>query len=531
MAEPSEDSAQAVAATQDSPKRQAVILIHGMGEQRPMQSLRKFVEAVWATDAGTLFPDSAEEGPTQETQNRLDAGELGRTWGKPSDYRSLFDLRVISTRYARNHNGGEEAGPGKATDFYELYWAHLMQGNTMGHVMAWVLETMLRWPGSVPRRLLGTWIIGWVVLAIVAFFSYEVADWLTGFSREDGRLAWLALIGAMFGSASVVAIVAGALSSHLTKSFIVPVLGDAARYLRDAPPNIAARQNIRQAGVDLLEYLHACGRYDRIVVAGHSLGSVIGYDVLAAFWAQRNRALSAPPGEYETLEQRAYEAWRDRDGPQAATSLLALRQEQRRTFERVRAARRDFGPNKGDPVWLVSDFVSFGSPLGHADVLLQRDPKALREALARLDLPTCPPTGEPGPKRPLAGGGEYDQWLVYPRANDGSCGATQKPNHAAVFLPVRWTNIHMPTWSWLPVVGDFISAPVAPRLGPGVIDIPVRSPFGWNLVTHLHYWRLKPGGDNRHVRALRCALNLTDRFEERLCSPDPAPDQGASGST
>jgi len=31
-------------------KKQAVLLIHGIGEQRPMDTLRGFVETVWTSD-------------------------------------------------------------------------------------------------------------------------------------------------------------------------------------------------------------------------------------------------------------------------------------------------------------------------------------------------------------------------------------------------------------------------------------------------------------------------------------------------
>ena len=55
---------------------------------------------------------------------------------------------------------------------------------------------------------------------------------------------------------------------------------NAQRAKREPLENVAARQTIREAGVDLLTKLHGSGNYDRIIVIGHSLGSVIGYDVL-----------------------------------------------------------------------------------------------------------------------------------------------------------------------------------------------------------------------------------------------------------
>src|SRR5437764_393830 len=62
--------------------------------------------------------------------------------------------------------------------------------------------------------------------------------------------------------------------------FLTHYAGDAARYLHVAPPNIQGRRQIREAGIDLLEKLHQSGEYDRIILVGHSLGSVIGFDIL-----------------------------------------------------------------------------------------------------------------------------------------------------------------------------------------------------------------------------------------------------------
>lgn len=56
---------------------------------------------------------------------------------------------------------------------------------------------------------------------------------------------------------------------------------DAARYLNAAPANIAERHAIRRDGIALLKKLHdPASGYDQIVIVGHSLGSVIGYDML-----------------------------------------------------------------------------------------------------------------------------------------------------------------------------------------------------------------------------------------------------------
>ena len=65
---------------------------------------------------------------------------------------------------------------------------------------------------------------------------------------------------------------------------VLRVVGDAARYLDCSPENVAERQEVINEGVTLLTGLHRDPQIDRIVVVGHSLGSVISYDILKRFW-------------------------------------------------------------------------------------------------------------------------------------------------------------------------------------------------------------------------------------------------------
>jgi hypothetical protein len=50
------------------------------------------------------------------------------------------------------------------------------------------------------------------------------------------------------------------ISKYLVDSIGINILGDAARYLQPKPSNIAHRQSIRMAGVNLIEKLHQTGR-------------------------------------------------------------------------------------------------------------------------------------------------------------------------------------------------------------------------------------------------------------------------------
>ena len=76
--------------------------------------------------------------------------------------------------------------------------------------------------------------------------------------------------------------------------FLQPYLGDAARYFRNAPGNVAIRREIRKEAVDTLEDLHLSGKYDRIVVAAHSLGTVVAYDMLRAYYSRIDQNLPNP---------------------------------------------------------------------------------------------------------------------------------------------------------------------------------------------------------------------------------------------
>lgn len=58
-------------------KRQAVVILHGMGEQIPMQTLESFVQTVWTTDA-TLVSDTKPDPDTGRKRDRNAA------WAKPT---------------------------------------------------------------------------------------------------------------------------------------------------------------------------------------------------------------------------------------------------------------------------------------------------------------------------------------------------------------------------------------------------------------------------------------------------------------
>src|SRR6185436_10699139 len=87
--------------------RQAVVVIHGIGDQRPMDTLRPFVDAVLGVD------------PKSESSARY--------YSKPDEFSSTFELRRLQSKDSRPR-----------TDYFELYWQHLVPTATWRKIVAWL---------------------------------------------------------------------------------------------------------------------------------------------------------------------------------------------------------------------------------------------------------------------------------------------------------------------------------------------------------------------------------------------------------
>ncbi len=91
-------------------------------------------------------------------------------------------------------------------------------------------------------------------------------------------------------------------------AFLQPYLGDAARYFRNSPANIKVRREIRKQAVDTLDMLHRLRLYDRIVVVAHSLGTVVAYDMLRAYYSRICDQIVFDPGklnpEFDEVDKR-----------------------------------------------------------------------------------------------------------------------------------------------------------------------------------------------------------------------------------
>jgi hypothetical protein len=166
---------------------------------------------------------------------------------------------------------------------------------------------------------------------------------------------------------------------------------------------------------------------------------------------------------------------------------------------------------------LISDLVTFGSPLTHAEFLIAADRADLEVRKAARELPQSPPfrefidpnvlkRAEATHAMPIANPANQARLMSYPVA--GVIDAWMM-HHAAPFAVVRWTNVYDP--AALVFFGDVISGPVAGSFGPAIIDVNLKRLRGGRqsrTFTHTKYWALDEAS---RIAACRRAVNLLDR--------------------
>jgi hypothetical protein len=351
---------------------QAVVVIHGMGEQKPMDTIRSFVRAVWETAS-----DLTANGP-----------HATEVWSKPDVATGSLELRRITTRESI---ATQTFADGVRTDFYEMYWADLSGGSTWNQVKSWIAGLLWRNPFTrVPRDVLLAWVVLWILalaVAVLAVATVLPKESTGSWSPWDYRpLRWLAGFSAWQLAAAAAAL------GWVTQSFVVPYFGRVVRYTRAHPDNIRARQEIRERGLALLDELHKT-RYGRIIVVGHCLGSILAYDLVSYCWARRGESHAVTEGtpEFEALCE-------------LERAIAALARNEASALEAYRDAQTNFGrllrmrprPQAGetDTRWLITDLVTLGSPLSHAEFLLANSAADFEKRKQDREFPTSPPLRE-----------------------------------------------------------------------------------------------------------------------------------------
>jgi hypothetical protein len=234
------------------------------------------------------------------------------------------------------------------------------------------------------------------------------------------------------------------------------------------------------------------------VLVGHSLGSVIAYDVLGRLWDdyrdrfwQGTDRLSKKTAQRVKLpvdgQQRLIEIERKSVNLRKATDkddIKTLRQEYKRAQLSLWDEQRKMGNR-----WLITDLVTLGSPISHSKYLLRLAKNNLAEKFERREYPECPPS-------PNIRQGSDETSLSY------NVSTVKVIIPSAVFAQVRWTNL------WFP--GDVIGGEVGPSFGNGIEDVRInrkRRLMSWLPTAHTKYWDPK---EPEAIDGLQDALELAN---------------------
>ncbi|MFA1625881.1 hypothetical protein ACDY96_24920 [Rhizobium mongolense] len=501
-------------------KKQAIVIIHGMGEQMPMETLQGFVDAVWVHDPNLIRKERPDSTTAQSPRQN------NPIWSKPDRRNRSYELRRITT---------ESLDGRGSTDFFEFYWAHLIYGTTWEQVKAWIFDLLWRGPSRVPPGVRTAWVILWLVSICVAVGGLlSLVPLATLRSCVFEKCILPPPSTPTIWGAIVLPICLGLLSllvGSLVNTVLLKYFGDVARYVKAKPLNVARRQEIRENGVDLLETLMGRGEdgsfteseYERIIVVAHSLGTIVAYDVLTQCFARLNTRSSVdskaadkvPQPERVQLERMIRGAVgfpNEPNGEGGKPVPFTIEQ-----YHRQQGLCRAELNEQGNP-WLISDFITLGSPLTHAEFLLARDAAHLERQKTERVFPSCPPTMEYDGTTKL-------RHFSYrpPGAPADKDGADFRlPHHAALFAYTRWTNLHSPHKAIL--WGDIISGPLSSQFGmkadgkavSGIHDIQVmptsQAPKRSNwppFFSHTKYWQMKPAEPlEEHIKLLRDVLDL-----------------------
>ncbi len=462
----------ATPASKKAPPSQAVVIVHGMGEQRPMGTLRGFVQAVWSSDPTRAPPYAA-------------GARINQSWITPDSRTKSHELRRITTPYDVD---------GRRTDFYELYWADITQGTTRGRLAAWVTNLLWRKPADIPPDARKLYFATLLIVIVIL-----------------GAALVLALSASLTTSLVVTALASVVIWA--VDQFALPYFGDVAAYVRAEAATIEKRALIRSRGLTLLRRLMMDDSYDRIVLVSHSLGSIIAYDLLQILWAEfRPRRLEAARDKARLDAVEAVDnATLGSDGsawPETLADLAGFRRGQWALYQQLRTKDADH------PLpWKISDFVTLGSPLSHSEFLVTYNLAEFRRGMAERLFSACPP---------IADSGRAGETLLYQEGHSPAGKAQRAVHHGAVFAATRWTNVFDRGNGW--ATGDPISGPMTENFGPGVenIQVELRSALG-RIFTHTHYWSLTATGKEiatgnarrSHLQVLRDAVDLGRKLEPK----------------
>lgn len=558
-------------------KRQAVVVVHGQGEQRPMGTIRSFVETLWTFDFGLTLKDPSLHDPEKGN----------RTWIVPDEKGGLFDVQRITSPALELDD--------RRTDFFELYYADLFNTTPFRTLTRWLQRLIWVDPRHVTATMRVPWGTFWVlsILAVLLFgfasyYSLQlppdllmrvyadpwfvpsvsliglmglilvlprmmlllpagivdvIASWRdrNGFALANVP-AWVAFVGTLIAATMLLVSYPAywlflilALELYLANALLLPYFGDAASYLSAHTETVEIRQKVRQRGLALLRGLHADNDYDRVVVVAHSLGTVLAYDLLHILWEEVGPTKDNPPDQGARQALESLDEFVS-DHPQSEWTEQQIADYQSRQWAFFDQLRRQKGvENEREAGWKISDFVTMGSPLTSAQFLVAEGPADFKRLKDDRLMPTSP--AQPYNDSLQTAYLDADKRLV--------------AHHGAVFSAVRWTNIYDP-FPHVFLYGDAIGGRVAgpTRFGAGIADkrrkiykierlveeklpggeVRVQREYPWPFITriftHNHYWTNTSGNwkiPSIHIEDLRLAVGINREVPPIASNENAAP--------
>lgn len=226
----------------------AFLLIHGAGPHRPFETIDRFARGLWS-----VLKDQ-DPGLNIRWQHRLQRHE---DWIENFISLSRDDKATI--------------------DFYEYYWdCYMVRDITTKEVMEWLDKASAgarEFYAKMPDLAKGYEKLGVDLFTYEEFKLPRYRMLLSLF----GRLRWLILLARVSPF--------GALIDpfyQMGSKYIIKLLGDVVIYTTSdvRSKNYEIRQKILSGAVEELRLLLNNHNYKRIIVVGHSIGSVIAYDAL-----------------------------------------------------------------------------------------------------------------------------------------------------------------------------------------------------------------------------------------------------------
>lgn len=426
-----------------SSERVAVVVVHGMGNQFPMETLREFVEALQPKDT-VLY----------SSPNRITAD------------REVRRLSISKQPF----------------DYYEYYWAHQMEEPGIGKVLQWSFKLLFMQTPSASLKKHITLVR--LVVVLLPLLLLGLAGWIYWLFKD--QISGFIKISVYGLSVLVVLRFIWSLITSTLVGTIQSSVGDVIKYTIPSPENIAVRDKIRKNGIELLRNLHdakkadrSTPKYGKIILVGHSLGSIVAYDILSSLFAEYHGAYKNIPDDIVQTELAALLGMYN--NPVHDKNLY--QNTQQKLFDEYKAVGNQ---------WRVHQFITMGAPLTHASMILNKKPQDFVRKKNQREFPVSPPQLD-----------HEDNHFAF---NYDFKTATEKPvtikmlHHAAHFAVTQWTNIYFKN--------DWVGGAVAPEFGKGVVDIEVvaKSKFLRNmpLSTHTKYWSVK---EDTSLKILKQVLN------------------------